>query len=102
MDAPARDSIPKTTPNSSQVVPSTGVLPFSVYRTFGTGIMTSTGSRNDDWTVCTSEGIAPDPITGTNKKIKMVDRKIDADNYVLEMYDTNSDGEERQILHVEM
>ncbi len=61
---------------------------------FGTGIMTSTGSCNDDWTVCTSEGTAPDPITGTNKKIKMVDRKIDADNYVLEMYDTNSDGEE--------
>ena len=61
---------------------------------FGTGIMTTTGSCNDDWTVCTSEGIAPDPITGTNKKFKMVDRKIDADNYVFEMYDTNSDGEE--------
>jgi len=62
--------------------------------TVGTGIMTTTGTCNDDWTVCTSVGIAPDPITGTNKKFKMVDRKIDADNYVFEMYDTNSDGEE--------
>ena len=61
---------------------------------FGTGIMTSTGTCNDDWTVCTSVGIGPDPITGTNKKTKMVDRKIDADHYVLEMYDTTSDGEE--------
>ena len=61
---------------------------------FGTGIMTSTGTCNDDWTVCTSVGIGPDPITGKNKKTKMVDRRIDADNYVFEMYDTTPDGKE--------
>ena len=60
----------------------------------GTGVMTSTGTCNDDWTVCTHEGIGPDPVTGKNKKTKMVDRKIDADNYVFEMYDTTSDDEE--------
>ena len=61
---------------------------------FGTGMMTSTGTCNDDWTVCTSVGIGPDPMTGTNKKIKMVDTKIDADNYVMKMYDTTPDGKE--------
>jgi hypothetical protein len=60
----------------------------------GTGITTSTGTCNDDWTVCTYEAIGPDPMTGTNKKSKLVDRKIDADNYVFSMYDTTSDGEE--------
>ncbi len=60
---------------------------------FGTGIMTSTGTCNDDWSVCTSEGIGPDPVTGMNKKIKMVDRRIDADNFVFEMFDT-TDGKE--------
>ncbi len=61
---------------------------------FGTGIMTSTGTCNDDWTVCTYEEIRPDPITGTNKKTKLVDRKIDADNFAVEIYDTASDGKE--------
>ncbi len=60
----------------------------------GTGIMASTGSCNDDWTICTYEGIGPDPMTGTTKNSKMVDRKIDADHFVFEMYDTTPDGKE--------
>jgi hypothetical protein len=61
---------------------------------FGTGIMTSRGSCNDDWSVCKYVGESPDPMSGKNKKIKMVDRKIDADNFVFEMYDTTPEGKE--------
>jgi len=61
---------------------------------FGTGIMTSTGTCNADWSICTYEGVGPDPVSGTNKKYKMVDRRIDADNFVFEMYDKMPDGKE--------
>ena len=30
---------------------------------FGTGIMTSRGSCNDDWSVCKYEGEGPDPMS---------------------------------------
>jgi hypothetical protein len=61
---------------------------------FGTGIMTSRGSCNEDWSVCKYEGVGPDPMSGANKTVRMVDRKIDEDTFVFEMYDKTPDGQE--------
>jgi hypothetical protein len=61
---------------------------------FSTGIFTSHGTCDESWETCTYYGKAPDPMSGKNKKIKMVDRKVDADTYVMEMYDKTPDGKE--------
>src|SRR5207249_1814682 len=56
---------------------------------YGTGIVVSLGNADSTGKVITYTGEMDEPLTGEkNKKFKSIERIIDNDKHILEMYDT--------------
>jgi hypothetical protein len=66
----------------------------------GTGVMIAHGKADESGKVITFEAESPDPISGINKKYKLIERTVDADQWVMEMYNDTPDGKE--YLHFEI
>ena len=60
----------------------------------GTGIMTGTGTYDKQKKLYTYSMMAPDIMTGEYKRSRTVERIIDDNQWVTEMYDTAPDGKE--------
>ncbi|MBA2565365.1 MAG: DUF1579 domain-containing protein [Gemmatimonadetes bacterium] len=61
---------------------------------FGTGVMTSWGTRDDATGTMSMSGSAVDPATGREQKMRSVTRHVDDDHFILEMYAPAPDGKE--------
>jgi hypothetical protein len=59
-----------------------------------TGMMMSTGKVSDDGKTFTWTGEFDDPMTGKKKQSRSVNRIVDANTYVFEMFETGPDGKE--------
>lgn len=68
---------------------------FSVWiDNFGTGLMTSWGTRDEGTRTMTMNGSFVDPTTGKEQRARTVKRHVDDDHFILEMYGAARDGKE--------
>jgi hypothetical protein len=66
----------------------------------GTSILYSEGECSNHCSVETHRTTVKDPMTGTDKKVKMVSRVIDKDKHVFEWYMINDDGSEFKSMEI--
>jgi hypothetical protein len=61
---------------------------------FGTGVMTSWGTRDEASKTLTMNGSFIDPMTGKEQKVRSVTKHVDDDHMIFEMYGAGPDGKE--------
>ncbi len=67
---------------------------------FGTGVMTSWGTRDDASRTMTMSGTFTDPMTGKDQTTRSVGREVDDDHFTFEMYGPGPDGKEFKTMEI--
>jgi hypothetical protein len=67
---------------------------------FGTGIMRSEGAADASGNVVNWTGESADPMTGKKMKYRMVDRTIDDNKHVFEMFGPGPNGKEGKMMEI--
>ena len=67
---------------------------------FGTGVMTSWGTRDDASKTTTMKGSFTDPMTGKEQNVRSINREIDDNHFTFEMYGPGPDGKEYKTMEI--
>jgi len=67
---------------------------------FGTGVMTSWGTRDDASKTLTMKGSFTDPMTGKDQNVRSVSREIDDNHFTFEMFGPAPDGKEFKMMEI--
>ncbi|HEY7462732.1 MAG TPA: DUF1579 domain-containing protein [Gemmatimonadota bacterium] len=68
---------------------------------FGTGIMTSWGTRDDAKRTMTMSGTFTDPMSGKDQTTRSVSREVDDNHFTFEMYGPGPDGKEYKTMEIQ-
>ena len=67
---------------------------------FGTGVMTSWGTRDDASKTMTMKGSFTDPMTGKDQNVRSVSREVDDNHFTFEMFGPGPDGKEYKTMEI--
>lgn len=68
---------------------------------FGTGVMTSWGTRDDANRTMTMNGTFTDPMSGKDQTTRTVSREVDDNHFTFEMYGPGPDGKEFKTMEIQ-